>query len=125
MSGRDAPVAFGQGRIQMKSVLRVFGIAGLVFCLTGATQVLQAAESFSADLSGGEEVPSISTRARGLLLGNLDDAGTTFTFFLLYFGLEGGGANVAHIHFGSPAVSGGVVAFICGGGGKPACPPDG
>jgi hypothetical protein len=31
----------------------------------------------------------------------------------------------AHIHFGQPGVEGGVAAFLCGGGSKPACPPSG
>ena len=31
----------------------------------------------------------------------------------------------AHIHFGKPATNGGVIAFLCGGGGKPACPASG
>jgi hypothetical protein len=34
-------------------------------------------------------------------------------------------ATVAHIHFAQRGVNGGVVAFLCGGGGKPACPPAG
>ena len=28
----------------------------------------------------------------------------------------------AHIHFSQQAVNGGIAAFLCGGGGKPACP---
>lgn len=41
-------------------------------------------------------------------------------------GTVGGGVLFAHIHLGRRATNGGVVAFLCGGGGKPACPsPDG
>jgi hypothetical protein len=32
---------------------------------------------------------------------------------------------MAHIHFGQRGVAGGVVAFLCGGGNKPACPASG
>jgi CHRD domain len=32
-------------------------------------------------------------------------------------------ATVAHIHFGQTATAGGVAAWLCGGGGKPPCPP--
>ena len=31
----------------------------------------------------------------------------------------------AHVHFGREGVNGGVIAFLCGGGGKPACPASG
>ena len=31
----------------------------------------------------------------------------------------------AHIHFGKARTNGGVLAFLCGGGGKPACPQGG
>ena len=31
----------------------------------------------------------------------------------------------AHIHFGQRSVNGGVAAFLCGGGSKPACPQSG
>ncbi|MBA2300647.1 MAG: CHRD domain-containing protein [Chloroflexi bacterium] len=31
----------------------------------------------------------------------------------------------AHFHFARPDVNGGVIAFLCGAGGKPACPRDG
>jgi CHRD domain len=30
----------------------------------------------------------------------------------------------AHIHLGQEGVNGGVAAFLCGGGGKPACPQE-
>lgn len=31
---------------------------------------------------------------------------------------------MTHIHLGQPWNAGGVMAFLCGGGGKPACEPD-
>ena len=37
----------------------------------------------------------------------------------------GGSVLFAHIHFGARGVNGGVIAFLCGGGSKPACPPSG
>ena len=33
--------------------------------------------------------------------------------------------TAAHIHLGKSGMNGGVVAFLCGGGGKPTCPPGG
>jgi hypothetical protein len=49
---------------------------------------------------------------------------TAIQYALSYANLEGT-ANVAHIHFGQRGVAGGISAFLCGGGGKPACPPAG
>jgi CHRD domain len=109
----------------MKSLARSFWIGGLVLGLTGAAAAAYAADIFTADLIGGEEVPPISTNARGFFVATVDDPATTIAFSLVYFGLEGGAAVVAHIHFGTPGVNGGVSAFLCGGGGKPACPADG
>jgi CHRD domain len=48
---------------------------------------------------------------------------TFIEYTLTYEGLEGGATLFAHIHFARDGVTGGVVAFLCGGGGKPPCPP--
>jgi hypothetical protein len=109
----------------MNSMSRLLGTFGLALGLAAAPSSGGAAEIFTADLLGAEETPPISTQARGFFVGVLNDAGTSLAFTVLYFGLEGGPAAVAHIHFGQPSVAGGVMAFFCGGGGKPACPADG
>src|SRR5262245_18439774 len=109
----------------MRTIARFLGIGGLSMALAAGASPARAAEIFTADLKGSEETPAISTQARGFFVGVLNNAGTTLAFTLLYFGLEGGAAAVAHIHFGQPGVAGGVSAFFCGGGGKPACPADG
>ena len=73
-----------------------------------------------ARLDGYQETPSISTEARGSFSADVDD--DRITFRLRYSGLEGGNASVAHLHLGQRHVMGGVSAFLCGGGGQPACP---
>jgi hypothetical protein len=75
-----------------------------------------------AFLSGYQEVPATSTTGRGDFKAKVDNGSITFT--LRYQDLEGTAA-AAHIHFGQRDVNGGVSAFLCGGGGKPACPPSG
>ncbi|HZO60352.1 MAG TPA: CHRD domain-containing protein [Solirubrobacterales bacterium] len=75
---------------------------------------------FHAKLDGYQEVPeAISTAARGKL--KVKVSGETVQYRLRYSGFTGA-VNAAHIHFGRPAVTGGVIAFLCGGGDKPACP---
>ena len=56
---------------------------------------------------------------------SVNPAGTQISYSLTYSALQGGSALAAHIHFAQTSVNGGVVAFLCGGGGKPACPVNG
>jgi hypothetical protein len=76
-----------------------------------------------AKLIGYDEVPSISTLARGSFGAEIDD--DEIEYRLTYRGLEGGAALAAHIHLGQRHTNGGVSAFLCGGGDKPACPSPG
>jgi hypothetical protein len=78
---------------------------------------------FHAFLTGYEEVPSISTTGVGKFKARLN--GDTIEYTLKYRDLEGGAVSAAHIHFAQRGVNGGVSAFLCGGGDKPACPPSG
>jgi CHRD domain len=73
-----------------------------------------------AFLSGYSEVPANSTTGVGKFKARLN--GNTIEYKLKYSGLEAP-VKFAHIHFGQRDVNGGVAAFLCGGGGKPACPP--
>lgn len=78
--------------------------------------------SFRARLTGFQEVPAISTAGRGEFRAKLNSSGTQLSYELEYSGLEGGTATAAHVHIGARATNGGVMFFLCGGGGKPACP---
>ncbi len=80
-----------------------------------------AAQNFGAHIVGGEETPAVSTLAIGFFFAVLNDAETALDYTLVYFNLQGV-PSAAHIHLGQRAVAGGVSAFLCGGGGKPACP---
>ena len=112
----------------MRTRVFVVGVTGLVV-------VLAAAASFAADageknalaatfpLSGYQEVPPISTTGSGTFTGSLV-GGTSIQYSLTYSGTEGT-VTMAHIHFGTPGVNGGIIAWLCGGGGKPACPATG
>jgi hypothetical protein len=79
---------------------------------------------FHAKLDSFQEVPlTLSTTGEGKFKAKLRNG--VVEYKLRYSGLEGGAAGAAHIHLGRPAVAGGVIAFLCGGGDKPACPPSG
>lgn len=75
-----------------------------------------------ARLRGFEETPAVSTAASGRFRGEITGGGTVIDFELSYSGLEAN-ALFAHIHFGQRGVAGGVSAFFCGGGSKPAACP--
>jgi hypothetical protein len=85
--------------------------------------------NFRAELNGYNEVVggpgastgSVSTTGHGRLkLRIFDDH---IHYVLDYSDLSGGTTCCSHIHFAQQHVSGGVSAFLCGGGDKPACTP--
>lgn len=76
-----------------------------------------------ASLSSYEEDPTLSTAGTGSFLATLTIA-TQVDYQLSYGSLQGT-ASAAHIHLGTRATTGGVIAFLCGGGGKAACPSSG
>jgi hypothetical protein len=81
---------------------------------------LRGNDNAQARLDGYQETPSISTKARGSFSAEVDD--DEIRFRLRYSGLEGGTAIVAHLHLGQRHTAGGIVAFLCGGGGQAVCP---
>ncbi|MGZ4413871.1 MAG: CHRD domain-containing protein [Gaiellaceae bacterium] len=102
-------------------------IVGLVLAsIVGIHALAGGAESNvkTVTLIGYQEATpaGVATDATGTFSATIDDASKTITFELTYRGLSGP-ALFAHIHFGNRYDSGGVAAFLCGGGTKPACPP--
>jgi len=80
-------------------------------------------------LNGYEENPDISTVASGSFKATVDEDAQTVNYELTYSGLEGD-VQQAHIHFGKPAINGGVSLFLCsnlrnGPAGTPSCPQSG
>ena len=87
--------------------------------------------TFRAKLNGYEEVVggpgastgSVSSIADGRFEAKLEDG--KIKYRLTYRNMEGGTVTQAHIHFAQRHVSGGVIAFLCGGAppasDKPAC----
>ena len=106
-----------------KLVVLLFAIATAGLVLAGVSLARGGDDGggrVSAGLEGYQEVPSISTAARGSFDARIGSSAIEFT--LRYQGLEGGNVLFAHIHLGERHTNGGVMVFLCGGGGKPACP---
>ena len=74
---------------------------------------------FRAQLVGLNEVPSISTPARGDFYAIVNEAGTAFTFWLSYKGLTFDAAQ-SHIHFGQHHTNGGISVWLCQSATNPA-----
>lgn len=75
-------------------------------------------------MRGYQEAPSVSTAGTGIFVAKIDAGETTINYQLSYSNLEGT-ATASHIHIAQPGVNGGIVAALCGAGGKPACPASG
>ena len=78
-------------------------------------------DTFAAHLTGYQETPSINSRGTGDFTLTIASNEQSLTFQLSYSGLSGN-PTAAHVHVGQVGVAGGVSFFLCGGGGKPACP---
>ena len=96
--------------------------ATIAVATAGAATADRGGRQMKADLSGADEVPSVSSTGTGELTARISNDASTIDYTLTYENLEGITTSAAHIHLGQFSVNGGVSAFLCGGGGKPACP---
>ena len=109
--------------MRRRSVLLAIAVLAAGLLVASLAGAAGGKKNLKADeLTGYQENPDVSTAATGSFTVTIDDDAQTITYELSYSGIEGGTASAAHIHFGKRAVNGGVSAFLCSGGDKPACP---
>ena len=96
-----------------------WAIAAVMANLLAAPIANSQTERFSARLGGENEVPPINTAGSGEFLMEIVDSNITFS---LTFSDLSSDLSVAHLHFAPTKVGGGVMIFLCGGGGQPDCP---
>src|SRR5439155_16919226 len=73
----------------------------------------RAADTVTTRLSGYQETPlTINAPASGEFKATMRDDGTAIDYTLTYRDLSSP-VTQAHIHFGRPAISGGIVLFLC------------
>jgi len=106
----------------MRKLPLIVAGAGLALVVAAPAVIGDSDQQFTASLNGYLEVPSISTTARGSFRAEV--VGSTIHYRLTFRDLSTP-SLFSHIHFARPDVIGGVSAFLCGGGGKPACPTTG
>ena len=76
--------------------------------------------TLTAEMRGANEVPAINSNATASFSASIHEDGS-ITFTETFQNLTSN-AIFSHIHFGKDHVAGGVMIFLCGGGGQPACP---
>jgi hypothetical protein len=99
--------------------ISIWAIAALAASLLAASSAHSQAERFSANLVGANEVPPINTAGSGAFRMRIVGSDISFS---LSFSYLSSALTMAHLHFAPTKVSGGVMIFLCGGGGQPDCP---
>jgi CHRD domain-containing protein len=91
--------------------MRKFSILSALVLAWGAP-ALASAEAIQAELTGYQEVPSVSTPASGQFTAQISRDDGMIEYELSYSGLIGT-VQQSHIHFGQPAVNGSIVIWLC------------
>ncbi len=114
-------------RLKLAAGVAALGVAGI-----GTAAVAHDNSRFDANLTGYEEVPTLSTSGTGTFKAWINRGKDEIRYTLSYAGPfdanpAGGTVTQAHIHLGARAFSGGIIAFLCtnlgnGPAGTPACP---
>ena len=97
----------------------IWVITALTASLFAVPVAHSATERFSANLGGENEVPPINTAGSAQFHMQIVDGNITFS---LSFADLSSNLGAAHLHFAPTKVAGGVMIFLCGGGGQSACP---
>ena len=96
---------------------RFFLAAIGIVVLAGLARTTVASSDFDGsrlrmNLRGFQEVPSVSTVARGSFRALVSEDGKSIDWTLSYRNLEAA-VQQAHIHFGQTRVNGGITVFLC------------
>jgi CHRD domain-containing protein len=116
-------------------VAAVVAVSGLATAGIATVALANNSGRFDTNLTGYEEIATLSTSGTGFLSARLSGDGDEIAYTLSYEGPfnanpAGGTVTQAHIHLGAPAFNGGISAFLCtnlGNGpvGTPPCPASG
>ena len=118
----------------MKHTRKALALVGVI-ALLGLVSYAVAGDgtkNFSGNaMSGYEENPDVSTVATGSFDARLSKDGDSLSYEVSYSGIEGT-VTQSHIHFGKPAVNGGISIWLCQTAtnpaptaGIPTCPQEG
>src|SRR5262245_10334658 len=105
--------------MQYRRFAEVIGAVSLLAMIGTPTSAVNA-QTLRAQLSADREVPVCSSTGSGKIKVEISQGETSLDYKLQYDLV--GTVLFAHIHLGKPNQAAGIVAFLCGGGGKPDCP---
>ena len=106
----------------MNILLMRAALAASLFAFSAA-YAANTTQVYSAKLIGDNEVPPINSTGTATFQMHVDTSTATPTItFTLTFANLSSSATLSHLHFAPTNVIGGVMIFLCGGGGQPACP---
>jgi len=95
----------------MKTLRIVLALLIVIPAIAGAAKPAQS-ERIHARLIGYEEVPSVSTVAKGRFDATVDSVEGSMDYELSFSGLQGT-VQQSHIHFAQKGVNGSVVIWLC------------
>jgi hypothetical protein len=84
----------------------------LLFCALFAVPAIARDDVVFIPLRSFEEVPAVSSAARGVFKARIREDGSSIAYELSYENLQGD-IRQAHIHFGQRGVNGGISVFLC------------
>jgi hypothetical protein len=114
--------------MKLKWIFRFTAVVAVLGLTVVATSADEGTLSLRAKLTGFQESPPKVSPSTGTFEATV--IGATLSYKLTYSKLSSP-AFMSHIHFGQPAVNGGIFLWLCGSAampgpaGTPACPPDG
>lgn len=114
--------------MRLRWILRVAAVVAVLGLTVAATSADEATLSMHAKLTGFQESPPKLSPSTGHFEATV--TGSTLSYTLTYTKLSSP-AFMAHIHFGQPAVNGGIFLWLCGSAGAPGpagtptCPANG
>src|SRR5437660_11534178 len=114
--------------VSLRALLRVGALVAVLGLTIAATNADEGTATFRAKLTGFQEVPPKISPSTGRFEATVTSS--KLSYALSYSKLSSP-AFMAHIHFGQPAVNGGIFLWLCGSAaapgpaGTPTCPPDG
>jgi hypothetical protein len=107
-------------RLQLAGAVALLAVLGVV----GAAVAGGGGQRISERLTGYEEVPTLSTPAKGEFKASISRFSDQIRWRLSYRGFESD-VTQAHIHFGARATNGGISVWLCGNPSATVTPPAG